>query len=99
MIAELSQSNPESFVAEDDTPVVGFPRFPCHTQSVERFVKLVTESCAAVCGTKSRDGFILCGLKSRELMPSYLLIPKQNFDPSSCIYYYFLVSNVYNDAC
>lgn len=71
VIAELSQSNLESFVAEDDIPVVGFPRFPCHTQSVERFVKLVTESCAAVCGTKSRDGFILCRLKSRELMPSF----------------------------
>jgi len=32
--------------------------FPCHTQSVERSVKLVTDASIAVCGESARDGFI-----------------------------------------
>ena len=36
-----------------------FDRLPCHTQAVERCVKLVTEASSSVCGTKSRDGFIV----------------------------------------
>ena len=46
-------------------------RFPCHTQGVERCVKLVTEATAAVCGTKNRDGFIGARLRSRELLPTF----------------------------
>jgi len=32
--------------------------FPCHTQAVERAVKLVTDASTAVCGESARDGFI-----------------------------------------
>jgi hypothetical protein len=35
-----------------------FEKLPCHTQAVERCVKLVTEASAAVCVTAARDGFI-----------------------------------------
>ena len=31
------------------SPTVIFPCFPCHTQAVERYVKLVTEASTAVC--------------------------------------------------
>lgn len=36
-------------VTEDGT-IMQFPNFPCHTQAVERCVKLVTEASSAVCG-------------------------------------------------
>lgn len=68
---ELSQTDLERLVASHNVPVLNFPKFPCHTQSVERGVKLVTEACAAVCGEKSRHGFILNRLESRELMPQF----------------------------
>ena len=40
------------------TPTVLFPRFPCHTQTVDKCVKLVTKASAAVWGQKSRAGLI-----------------------------------------
>ena len=45
--------------------------FPCHSQAVERLVKLVTESSLAVCGPNARDGFIRCRLASRQLLPNF----------------------------
>ena len=59
------------FVASGDVPVVDFPKYPCHTQSVEQCVKLVTAALAAVCGVKARDGFIRVRLESRQLMPNF----------------------------
>lgn len=44
-------------------------QYPCHTQAVERCVKLVTEASASVCGPESRDGFILARISSRENLP------------------------------
>jgi len=41
--------------------------FPCHTQAVERGIKLVTEACAAVCEPQ-RDGFIRARIASRSGM-------------------------------
>jgi len=35
--------------------------FPCHTQAVERAVKMVTEAAASVCGEDARHGFLLYG--------------------------------------
>ena len=40
------------------TPVT-FPPFPCHSQSVERAVKLVTEAASKVCGEDKRHTHIL----------------------------------------
>ena len=45
-------------VANGASQMIEFPCFPCYTQAVERCVKLVTESSAAVCGAGSRNGFI-----------------------------------------
>lgn len=47
-----------------------FPNYPCHSQSVERCVRLVTEAAAAV-GDSQRDGYIKSRLKSRYLMPQF----------------------------
>ena len=46
-----------------------FPHLPCHTQAVERCVKLVTEASLG-CGQISRDGFIRSRIESRQKMPS-----------------------------
>jgi hypothetical protein len=46
-------------------------KIPCHTQSVERAVKLVTEASQAVCGEKRRNGTIRVKLESRAKMPKF----------------------------
>lgn len=44
---------------------------PLHTQSVERTVKLVTESAKKVCGEDARDGLIANTIASRNSMPKF----------------------------
>lgn len=46
-------------------------RLPCHTQSVERTVKLVTEASQRVADEVRRDGYIRAILSSREKMPQF----------------------------
>ena len=43
--------------------------FPCHTQAVERYIKLVTEASLKVYGKDSRDGFIRATIESRRKTP------------------------------
>lgn len=43
---------------------------PCHTQAVERCVKVVTE-CSGQVTSKRRDGIIRAKLKSRNIMPQF----------------------------
>lgn len=66
----MSDDELTGLIVAEMTPSVLFPKFPCHTQAVERCVKVVTEASAAVCDEKSRDGFIRTRLASRELMPT-----------------------------
>ena len=44
---------------------------PCHSQGVERYVRMVTEASCQVYGMDARDGFIKARIKSRELTPSF----------------------------
>ena len=71
VISTLSKAEIEEYIASECVPALEFPKFPCHTQSVERSVKLVTEASAAVIGQTSRHGFILARLESREIMPCF----------------------------
>lgn len=48
-----------------------FKKIPCHTQAVERTVKIVTEPSQHVCGNDARDGMILTTLSSRKAMPKF----------------------------
>jgi hypothetical protein len=48
-----------------------FEKLPCHTQAVERCIKLVTEASNAVCGTAARDGLIRVRIDARNKMPSF----------------------------
>ena len=47
------------------------PKWPNHTQAVERAVKAVSEACTAVSGFAERDGFIRQRVRSRKEMPSF----------------------------
>ncbi|GBN27997.1 hypothetical protein AVEN_273696-1 [Araneus ventricosus] len=51
--------------------VFDFQNYPCHTQSMERYVKLVTKTSIAVCGATKRDGFIRIRLESRQLLSQF----------------------------
>ncbi|GBN64988.1 hypothetical protein AVEN_95362-1 [Araneus ventricosus] len=55
-------------VSMDDTD---FIKFPSHTQSVERIVKLVTEASRKRFGPQNRDGFIRATLESRKQMSQF----------------------------
>ena len=66
----FSDQQIRGFVANSDD-VVTLEHFPCHTQAVERHVKLVTESSAAVCGQQQRDGFIRSRIESRRVMKTF----------------------------
>ena len=45
---------------------ITFPGFPCHSQSVERAVKLVTEAASKVCGPDRRHNHIVSVIASRK---------------------------------
>ena len=47
------------------------PELPCHTQSVERRIKLVSEASSLVCDHGSREGLIRNKLSSRATMPCF----------------------------
>jgi len=57
----------------DDSAIdlLRFPKFPCHTQAVERSVKTVTESSLLVVGQHARDGLVRARLEARKIMPTY----------------------------
>ena len=44
---------------------------PCHSQGVERCVRMVTEAASSVYGYDARDGYIRAVIKSRDFMPTF----------------------------
>jgi hypothetical protein len=71
LAADITDSVIKELVRSGESQVVDFPRFPCHTQAVERCVKLVTQASNAVFGYTSRDGFIRSRLEGRRIMPIF----------------------------
>ena len=53
-----------------EQPIV-LPNYPCHTQSVERTVPVVTESCLQKLGYNSRHQWILSTMESRSLVHTF----------------------------
>ena len=53
---------------KEELPCYGIP---CHTQAVERCIKLVTESSQKVCGFVNREGFIKTCIQSTKIMPVF----------------------------
>lgn len=68
---DITDNDLEQLVHSVDSPAVAFPRFPCHTQAVERCVKAVTESALSVIGEHARDGFIRARFSARKIMPVF----------------------------
>ena len=52
-------------------PPLDFVKYPCHTQAVERSIRLVSEASSAVSGEDARDGFIRARIQSRGIMKSF----------------------------
>ena len=69
LTASVSEADIRLFVTTHGDSTVEFDRYPCHTQSVERCVKIVTEASLALCGQPARDGFIRSRLEARSIMP------------------------------
>ena len=67
----LSNATIEIYVKLQMLPSLLFPKFPCHTQAVEKAVKLVTEASACVVDCSERDGYIIAKLQSRKKMPQF----------------------------
>ena len=64
--------------AEDITTLINtkelpkiIPNFPCHTQAVERLIKLVTEASTSVVGNEARDGYIRNRIEGRKKLPKF----------------------------
>ena len=66
----LSNQSLTEYVKEANTPVIELDNYPCHTQAVERCLKLVSEASEKVCGLTKRDGFIRARLSSIETLES-----------------------------
>jgi len=71
VIKAMTDAELRDLITTEVTPTVIFPKFPCRTPAVEKHVKLVTEAAKAVCGQKSRDGFVRACIASRQLMPTF----------------------------
>lgn len=72
ILSNLSVTELEKIIADPDVALgANVKLYPCHTQAVERGVKVVTEASASVCGVKRRDGFIRNKYLSRAKMPKF----------------------------
>lgn len=50
---------------------IDLANIPCHSQAVERCVKIVTEASKHVSSESQRDGYIIAKVRHRRLMPSF----------------------------
>src|SRR2546425_8569197 len=82
VVKAMTDAELKDLITMEVTLTVIFPIFSCQTQALERHVKLVNEAVKAVCGQKSRDGFIRACVASRQLMPTF----ESNVNPPSSPY-------------
>jgi len=71
LVAQFSPDDLQCVVNEGLGDKFLIPRLSCHSQAVERTVKLVTEAASKVCGPEKRDAFIRTTLRSREKMHAF----------------------------
>ena len=79
----LSRINTEVLDQAIQNPL-SFPEFPCHSQSVERAVKLVTEAASKVCGGERRHNHIVSVVAARKARKPF---------KSKKYYQYFTMNN------
>ena len=66
----ITNAQLEEYISQDVPPFLEFGNFPCHTQAVERNVKLVTEASLSVCD-EERDGVVRATLEARRVMGKF----------------------------
>ncbi|KAK3925578.1 Bis(5'-nucleosyl)-tetraphosphatase, symmetrical [Frankliniella fusca] len=71
ILRNIKNEEIQSLIDSGEMPQWDVTRFPCHTQAVERCVKLVTAASEKRVGFKSRHDFITSTLKSRDIMPAF----------------------------
>ena len=71
ILSHLSNDDICTFVDGDPSFKQTLSSFPCHTQAVERCVKLVTETCSHVVGSERRDGYIRSVIEDRKTLPRF----------------------------
>lgn len=71
LLRNLETDDLKKIVVEGNIEKFDFPKFPCHTQSVERCVKLTTEAAGSVAGQVAREGYIACKQNYRQIMPKF----------------------------
>lgn len=76
MLRQMSLDEIKKIVA-NPKEIENLPNYPCHTQAVERGVKMVTEAASVVCGVEKRDAWIKTTIQSREKMPTFF--SKKNY--------------------
>jgi hypothetical protein len=58
-------------ILKEKISLLEIKEFPCHSQAVERAVKIVTDASASVVGQIERDGLIRAKLESQRIIPSF----------------------------
>ncbi|CAH1101614.1 unnamed protein product [Psylliodes chrysocephalus] len=66
------------FINDTGICPVDFLSFSCHTQAIERRVKVVTEASNSVISYDSRDGFICAMIHSRTILPQFNTMAEYN---------------------
>jgi hypothetical protein len=71
IMRHMDSDSLNDILTEKTIPTLYNVKFPCHTQAVERSIRLVSEASSSVCGEESRDGLIRAKIKSRSVMPTF----------------------------
>ncbi|KAK0045507.1 hypothetical protein Bpfe_025113 [Biomphalaria pfeifferi] len=80
LFANIPISEITSRIHDQNNIMLPIIQVPCHTQAVERHVKLVTEASQSVCGERARNGFIKNRILSRQQMTAFNQKTHYRFD-------------------
>ncbi|GBO41111.1 hypothetical protein AVEN_182725-1 [Araneus ventricosus] len=67
----IKDKDSKEMCKEEQFTVLTFEKFPCHTQSVERCVELISEAAMKVCAETVRNGYIRAKLQVRKELPAF----------------------------
>lgn len=71
LLSDIPLCEISSRIFDNNETLLPIIQVPCHTQAVERHVKLVTEASQSVCGERARNGFIINRILSRQQMAAF----------------------------
>jgi len=71
ILKNFSEDHINELVVGNTEKLESFRKLPCHTQPVERCIKMVTEASKQVCGQTKRDAAIAMKVKGRNIVPKF----------------------------